>query len=135
GRAADQRAAGEGELRHRLEAALGDGARAVGEPLAALERLPDLRMRLEALELLERRDVGVLVIQVDDEADRNLVVFEVIEERAASGAVAQRPAERMLHEAGLVLFRRDLPEFLQADAKFLRLAAVRQRIFRDQLLG
>ena len=37
GGAADQRAARERQARHRLPAALGDGARAVGEPLAALE--------------------------------------------------------------------------------------------------
>ena len=38
GRAADQRAAREGQLRHRLPAALGDRARAVGDALAALEK-------------------------------------------------------------------------------------------------
>ena len=38
GRAAEQRAAGEHQLRDRLPAALGDGARAIGDALAALER-------------------------------------------------------------------------------------------------
>ena len=35
GRAADQRAAGKDQLRHRLPAALGDGAGAIGEPACA----------------------------------------------------------------------------------------------------
>ena len=81
-------------------------------------------MRLEALELLERREVGILVVEMHDEADRHEVVVEVIEERAAAGAVVERPAERVLHQARLVLLRRDLPELLEADAEFLRLAAV-----------
>ncbi len=39
GVAADQRAAGKCKLRHRLEAAFGQGARAISEPLAAGERV------------------------------------------------------------------------------------------------
>src|SRR5690606_9200884 len=53
GRAADQRAAGEGQLRNRLQAALVDGTGAVGNALAALEEGPDVGMRLEALEFVE----------------------------------------------------------------------------------
>ena len=85
-RAADQRAARERQLRHRLIAALGDGARAVGQALAALEGAADQRMGLEALEFLERRQIRIGVVEMDDEADRNQIVVEVIEERAAAGA-------------------------------------------------
>ena len=126
GRAAEQRAAGEHQLRHRLPAAFGDRARAVGDALAALEHVADGGMRLEALELLERRQIRVLVVEVDDEADRHEVLAVVIEERAAAGAVVERPAERVLHEAGLVLLRLDLPQLLEADAVLLRLAALRR---------
>src|ERR1041385_8907533 len=41
----------------------------------------------------------------------------------------------MLHQSGLVLFRRDLPELLQADAVFLRLAVLAELTRRDQLCG
>ena len=85
-RAADQRAARERQLRHRLIAALGDGARAIGQPLAALEGAADRRMGLEALEFLERRQIRIRVVEMDDEADRHQIVVEVIEERAAAGA-------------------------------------------------
>src|SRR5439155_5707863 len=54
GGVADQRAAGEIEARDRLEAALVQGARAIGDAPPALESGADRRMRLEALELLER---------------------------------------------------------------------------------
>ena len=75
-------------------------------------------MGLEALEFLEGRQVGVLVVQVDDEADGDLVVLEMVEERAAAGLHVERPAEGMLDQAGLAVFRLDLPEFLDADAVF-----------------
>jgi len=47
GGAADQRAAGEDEFRHRLRAAAGDRARAIGQALGAREERRDQRMRLE----------------------------------------------------------------------------------------
>ena len=61
---------GKVELRHRLPAAFADRARAVGDALAAFEGRADQRMLLEALELVERRDVRVAVVEVHDEADR-----------------------------------------------------------------
>src|SRR3712207_6913712 len=48
------------------------------------------------------------------EADRDQVVLEMIQERAAADAIVKRPAHRVLHEAGPVLLRRDLPELLEA---------------------
>ena len=80
GRAADQRPARECKLRHRLIAAFGDGARAVGEPLAAGESAAHQRMGLEALEFLEWVEIRVRIIEMDDEADRHQPLLEVIEE-------------------------------------------------------
>jgi RNA-binding protein YhbY len=53
----------------------------------------DLRVRLVALEFLEGREVRVLVAEADDEADRDQVVAEVIEEAAAVGvgSIGQPP--------------------------------------------
>jgi hypothetical protein len=62
GAVAEQYAAWEIQLRQRLQPALGDCARAVGDALAALEMLRDLRMVLEALELVEWRKPRVLVV-------------------------------------------------------------------------
>ncbi len=134
GRAADQRAAGEGELRHGLEAAFGDGARAIGDALAALESVGHGRVMLEALELVEGREVGILVVQVNHETDRHEVLAEVIEEGAAAGRIVERPAHRVLHKALLVLGRIDLPELLEADAELLRLAAFVELELADQFL-
>ena len=78
---------------------------------------------------------GIRVVQVENEADGDLVVLEVIEERTAAGLHIERPAEGMLDQAGLVVLRLDLPELLEADAVFAGLAAIGKIVFRDQLLG
>src|SRR5262249_56670037 len=122
---AEPRAAGKGELRHGLIAAFGQRPRAIGEALTAREGSPHQRMRLEPLELLERRQIRVLVVEVNDEADRNQIFIEMIKERAAASAVVERPAKGVLHQAGVMLFWRHLPELLQPEAEFLRLAALR----------
>src|SRR5438105_6867317 len=118
-----------------MRASLGDRARAVSEQIAALERAADLRMRLEALKLVERRQIGILIIEVHDKADRHQIIVEVVEERSAAGRIVERPAERMLHQALAMLARRDLPELLQTDAEFCRLAALIELKLLDQLFG
>ena len=67
-------------------------------------------MGLEALELFERREIRVLVIEVDDKADRNEIIVEMIEERTTASAVVERPADGVLDKTTAVLFRRDLPK-------------------------
>ncbi len=134
--AADERAAGEGQLGDRLPAALVDDAAAIGDALAALEDRRDRRMVLPALEFLVGRDIGVLVIERGDEAERDLAIGLVVEEPAAPGAaLAQRPALRMDHAAGLVLGGIDIPQFLDAEAVDLRLAIGLEVVFRLHLLG
>src|SRR3954471_2057424 len=71
---------------------------------------------------------------MNHEADRNQIVVEVIEKRAAPGRIVERPAERVLDEPRLVLVRRYLPELLQAQAELLRLAPVSETMFCNQLL-
>lgn len=71
---ADQCAPGEDHLRQRVQAALADGAGAIGHALAAFQVLGDHRVMLVALELIERRQIGVGVGQVNDQAHDHLVV-------------------------------------------------------------
>ena len=72
---------------------------------------------------------------MQDEADRHLIVFQVIQERATAGVGLQRPSEGVLDQARPVLVGRNLPELLQPDAELLRLATVRKVELGDQLLG
>src|SRR5437588_11076470 len=92
-------------------------------------------MLLEALKFLEWRDIRVAVIQVHHEADRHLAVFQVIQERAAAGAIIARPAEGVLRQTRPVFLRRDLPQLLQSDTELLRLAILVELEAADELLG
>src|SRR5690242_5917502 len=46
----------------------------------------------------------------------------MIEERSSAGLVIERPAERMLDQARMMFIGLDLPDFLEANAVFLRFA-------------
>src|SRR5262249_44555927 len=133
--AADQRAAGKYEPRHRLPAPFGNRAGAVREPLAAGKRVAHQRMRLEALKLLERREIRILIIQVENKTERSEIVFHVTKERTAAGSIVERPAEGVLHEARPVPFRRDLPELLEPDAELARVGVPVELEARNQRLG
>src|SRR4029450_13724314 len=87
---------------------------------------PPQRMLLEALEFLVRREVRIFVVEMQHEADRNEPVAEMIEKRATARAVVERPTKRMLRQTGVLLFRGDLPQLLEAEAEFLRFAAFLQ---------
>ena len=125
---------GNAELRHRLQSAFVDRARAVAEPLAALERRADGRMRLEALELVVRRQVRVLVVEMDDEADATRGARRSGTGTSRRRCRVERPALAVEHEPLLVLVRRDLPQFLDADAVLLRIDAVAQVVLLHELL-
>jgi len=112
------------ELRERLEAAFADCARAVGDPSPTLERGSNLRMGLEARELRERTGMRVGVVEPEDEPHRDLIVFEVVEERPAVGAGIEGPPRGVHDEPGAVPLRPDLPELLDPDAVGLRLDPV-----------
>src|SRR5690606_19709383 len=134
-RAADQNAAWEHRLRNRLPAAFGDRAGTVRNALSAFEHIADRRMRLEALELFKGSQIRVLVVEVNYKADGHEIVVEVVEERATTRRAVERPAERVLHQALLVLLGLDLPKLFQPDAEFLRLASFRKTEAGDELLG
>src|SRR5215510_4546333 len=92
-------------------------------------------MRLESLELLERVEIGVRIVEVDDKTDRHQVVAKMIEERSAASVPIERPAKSMLHEAWPMFLRRNLPELLEADAVLLRLATLLEAKALEQDLG
>ena len=118
-----------------MESAFIERARAVRDALAAFKQRSDGGMRLEALEFFVRREIRVLVVQMNDEADGDQVVSVVIEERAAAGCIVERPAEGMLCKTGLVFLRIDLPKLFQSDAEFRRLGILVEREAVDQRLG
>ena len=67
-------------------------------------------MRLEPLEFIIGRKRRILIIQMDDEADGDERLFEMIEKRAATRSIIERPAKGMLNKARLMKNRIDTPE-------------------------
>src|SRR5215467_6434878 len=92
-------------------------------------------MGLEALKLAVGGQVGVLIVEMDDEPDRDQVAAVVIEERSTAGAVLERPSQRMLHEPRRVRLRSHLPQLLKTDAVLLGLSALFQSELGNELLG
>ena len=122
GRVAQQGPARKGELGDRLQAAFAERPRAIADAPPALEMLAHVRVGLEPLHLVERREPGVAVVQADHEAIADQVLAEMIQPRAAVGAAVERPAGRVLDQPGLVLPGGDLPKLLDADGVGLRVA-------------
>jgi len=110
--AADEHAAWKCELGQRLQAAFVDRACAVSDTFAAFEVHADLRVQFPALELVERRQVRVPVIERDDQPEVDLVVRRVIQESATFGVIVEWPTRRVHDEPFLVPVRVDLPDLL-----------------------
>src|ERR1051326_7159287 len=108
-RAADQRAAWKDQLRHGLKAAFRDSPRAVGDTPPALQHRPDERMCFEALEFVEGREIGMGVIQMDDEADGGKPFAVMIKERSSTRVIVERPAHAVHHQTGAMLLGRKFP--------------------------
>src|SRR3569623_1491291 len=110
-------------------------ARAETQALTGGEHFAQRGVGLEALEFLERTQVGIRIIEMHHVTHCDAVAFEVIEETAATGAVVERPAQGMDHLAGLMPRRLDPPQLFEAEAELLHLATLAQRVARAQLFG
>src|ERR1700733_1390054 len=135
GGVADDQAAGERQGWDRLKPALVQGARTIGDALASLEHAANGAMRFETLELLERREIGIGVVEPDYETSGEQILVEVIEKRATIGAAIERPADGVHGQTGAVLGGIDLPQLLDAEAVALRVAVAAQAEARLEQLG
>ena len=71
-------------------------------------------MGLEALELAERAQPGVLIIESDHESHRDLIILQVVQERPSICIFIQGPSGGMHDQPWLVVGRIDFPKFLDA---------------------
>src|SRR6185437_9310192 len=92
-------------------------------------------MSLEALQLFERAGPCVAIVQMHDESDADQALVHVIEKRASTGPIVQWPAKTMLHQAGTMSPRLNLPELLDADAKLGRVPIGAQLISINERLA
>ena len=110
--------------RQRVEAAARDRLRAPRDALAALEQLANLRMRLQLLQQVVRRELDVAVVEPDHHPDGEHVVAHRVDERAAELAVLRRRSQRPAHRVDdAVELARNLPDLFHAELPDLRLVA------------
>lgn len=112
---ADEGASGECTAGDRLEAAFVEGAGAVGDATAAFEDVGEERVVFHALEFAVGGEVGVWVVETDDEAEGDFVFTKVVHPAAAVGVVWEGPAKGVGDLAEDEVFGRDLPDFFQAE--------------------
>ena len=74
----DQQTAGHGQFWQRRVSTLDDGSCAVSNALATLEVIADVFMVFPSLKFLEGAEVRILIVQVDDQPQCQLIVFQVI---------------------------------------------------------
>ena len=94
----------------------------------------DARMRLETLELLERRQAGIGVAESDDETDGDPPIILMVKETAAIYVRRQRPTAGMHDTAGTMVLWPHFPDFLDAQRVGLRRRVGIQAIPFDQAL-
>mmetsp|Transcript_16714 Transcript_16714/g.25765 ORF Transcript_16714/g.25765 Transcript_16714/m.25765 type:complete len:255 (-) Transcript_16714:314-1078(-) len=120
-RAASEHTSGEVQLRDCVVTAFVKDSCSVRDTLTAFEDLGQLGMGLQALELLIRVEIRVLVVQTDDESEVNEIGLGVIHETSGVHILAQRPADSMLDEPRLEMrvVIGNLPHLLQPDSVVL----------------
>ena len=133
----NQQAARHCQLRQGRQAAFDNRPGAVGDARAAFEHIGDQRVVLEALELVKRADMRIRVGKIDDQAEGNLIVLQVIKIRTGeqTAEVIARPSHGVQHLAGHVIVRIDVPELLEADGIVLGAGVGVQIELLDQLLA
>ena len=93
-------------------------------------------MGFPALELLERTEVRIAVVEIGNQTQIDLVIFGVVKKRAAAGVrFREWPANTVYHQTFLVLVRVNFPDFFNADAIMLRIFAFIEAEMRDQLFA
>ncbi len=98
-------------------ATLGDRLGAPLEELAASQDLCDQRVPLESLQKQVDIEIGVLVIEADDQSERNLIFAVRVNETAAEGIGREWPAEGVDDPVQRFF---DLPDLLDSQSKNLR---------------
>ncbi len=139
GIAADQQPTREVHAGQGVPAPLGDGAGAIADALTPLQHAGDKRVMLEALEFVERAEPGILVVEIDNQPDRDLIPLHVIEiETAVTIAAPCLPrgqATAVQHLSCFALTCWQLPQLLEADGIVLGLGRACQIECGDQLLA
>ena len=86
------------------------------------------------LELSVRTKVRVLVVESNDDTERDETVSHVVDPCTTVGAIVEGPADGMDDFAGLVLSRIDTPDLLYTKTVSLRITTLAKLEASDSLL-
>jgi hypothetical protein len=115
--------------RQREQAAFGDGLRAPRDPFTAVEQPAHERMRLQLLQQVVDRELGIAVVEAHDHPQRDELVPHRVDEGAAELAVLRRGAQRPAHRVDDPVERlRDTPDLLDAERPHLRVFALEPEV-------
>ena len=89
---------------------------AVTDSAAAFEHPANLWTLFPTLKFLKRIQTGVVTVQCDHESQLHLMVFRMVQEPAALGAIVLQPAEGVDNGSRLVLLGPDRPDLLVSDS-------------------
>ena len=101
-------------MRQTLQTAFHQRPRPIRHAPPACQHFADFGVQLKPLQFLKRRQIGIGVIQPNHHAQRNLVVVQMVNKRAAVGATIQRIAHRVLHAPCVALLGRHFPYLFDA---------------------
>mmetsp|Transcript_28308 Transcript_28308/g.66474 ORF Transcript_28308/g.66474 Transcript_28308/m.66474 type:complete len:433 (-) Transcript_28308:532-1830(-) len=111
-----------------MESSLVQHPRPIADTGPPLEMLSNLRVGLPLLEFLVRIEVGILVVESDHQPRQDQIRFLVVHKGPTKNVVGRRrlegKPERVLNQALLKGFLRDLPDLLDAQPVRLGLDAV-----------
>lgn len=135
GREEDEREKGEGKIRKGLKEEIGNWKREIGKEIEEIESIEDGRMSIEKMELIEWREIGVIVIEVKKKEKRKNIVIKMIEEREEEGFNVKRKEERMMKEERFVIRRIKMKKIIKEDEKIGRLEEIVKIEIRNEMIG
>src|SRR6266496_5634848 len=92
-------------------------------------------MLLEAVERHVWIELRVVIVEADDEPEREMSIRHRVDERPAELILRERIAERVHHGPGGDAIRRDVPQLFEADRELLRTPTLTKLQPAHQLLG
>ena len=96
-------------FRQTIKTTCSDCTRAITNAFTIFKKLPNTRMRLITLKLLERREVRIFVTKTNHKAYCYLIVRHMVQKRTTISIIGKRPASGMHHETLFMHARINLP--------------------------
>ncbi len=132
---ADEESSRKGEFGNGLESAFTDGASPVADSSSSFEHGEDGGVVFETLKFFVRGEVGIFVVEADNESDGHFLLIEVVQEGTAVSGLVERPPNGVNNFAGGGDILVDFPEFFDSEAVGLVLSIFSEIELAHNFLG